>query len=62
MGYMDGSYNDTMREVEEECGILQSGVRFQQGKRQRTKESPGENGTRNCERKPKGTKRPYTDE
>ena len=28
-GYMNGSYAKTMREVEEECGLLRSGVRFQ---------------------------------
>ena len=33
MGYMDESYNETLREVEEECGLLRSGVRFQQEKR-----------------------------
>ena len=32
-GYMDGSYDDTVREAEEGSGILRSGVRFQQEKR-----------------------------
>ena len=33
VGYMYGIYKKTAREVEEECGILRSGVRFRQEKR-----------------------------
>ena len=36
---MDGSYDETVREVEEECGILRSRVRFQPEKKQRIEES-----------------------
>ena len=59
---MDGSYDETMREVDEECGLRQSGVSFQQEKRQRNKESFGATETRNYERISQGTKRPYNDE
>ena len=59
---MDGSYDETMREVEEECVLMQSGVRFWQEKKQRIEESLGLIGTRNYERISQGTKRPYNDE
>ena len=53
---MDGSYDETVREAEEECGLLQSGVRFWQEKRQRTEESPAATKIRNYERRSQGTK------
>ena len=59
---MDGSYDETVREVVKECGLLRSGVRFRQEKRQRTEESPAATGTRNYERRSQGTKQPYNDE
>ena len=55
-GYMDGIYDETMREVEEECGLLQSGVRFQKEKRKRTEENPIVTGTRSYERISQGNK------
>ena len=62
MGYMDGSYDETVREFEEECGLLGSRVRFRQEKRWRTKESPGATRARNYEKGPQGTKQPYNNE
>ena len=56
---MDGSYDEFVREVEEECDLLRSGVRFLQEKRQRIEESPSATVTRNCKRRLQGTKRPY---
>ena len=58
---MGGSYDETMREVVEECGHLQSGVRFQQEKRRRTEESPDVTGTENFEKGPQGPKQPYNE-
>ena len=58
---MDGSYAKTVREVEEECGLLRSGVRFRQEKRQQTEESPSATKIINYKIK-QGTKRPYKNE
>ena len=60
-GYMDGIYDETMREVEEEFGLLRSGVRFQQEKRKRNKKSPSGTEIRNYERRSPRTKRPSRD-
>ena len=62
MGYMDRRYSKTVREVEEECGILRSGVRLRQEKRKRTEESPGATEKRNHKRTTQGTMRPYNGE
>ena len=51
-----------MREVEEECGLVRSGVRFRQEKRLRNEERPGAPGIRRYERISQGTKRPYNEE
>ena len=37
---MGVSYNESMREAEEESGITRGGARFQKEKRQRTREGP----------------------
>ena len=58
---MDGSYDESVREVEEECGLLQGGVRFRQEKTQRTKESHVATETRSYETRSQGTKQPYSD-
>ena len=57
-GYMDAIYDEPMREVEEECGILRSGVRFRQENRYMTEESPDATGTRRYKRISQGSKWP----
>ena len=37
---MGASFNETMREAEEESGLMRGGARFQQEKRQRIGEGP----------------------
>ena len=37
---MVASYDDTVRKVEEESGIMRGGANFRQEKRQRTEEGP----------------------
>ena len=59
---MDVSYNETVREAEEGCGLLRSGLRFLQEKRQRTRESHVATKTRGYEIRSQGMKRPYNDE
>ena len=62
MGYMDGSYDETVREAEEGSGLLRSGLRFLQEKRQRTGESNVATETRGHEIRSKGMDKPYNDE
>ena len=50
------------RQVEEECDLLRSGVRFWPEKMQRTEESPAAIEIRSYERISLGTKKPYSDE
>ena len=59
---MGASFDKTVREAEEESGCTRGGARFQQEKRQRTGEGPVVIGTQDCEGRPHGTKRPYSDE
>ena len=59
---MGASFDDTMREAEEEIFCIRGGARFRQEKRQRTGEGPTAIETKNHEGKPHGTKRPYSDE
>ena len=58
---MGSSYGDTVREAEEESGLMRGGVRFRQEKRQRTGESPAVIEMQYCEGRPHGMKRPYID-
>ena len=44
MGYMDGSYNETMREAEEGSSLTRGGERFRKEKRQRTKQPNNDEG------------------
>ena len=53
---MDGSYDETVREVEEGSGLLRSGVRFRQEKKQRKRESVVVAKTRGYKRRSQGMK------
>ena len=59
---MDGSYDETVREAEEGSGLTRGVSRFLQEKRKRIGESPAATKTQDHERRPHGTKRPYSDE
>ena len=59
---MGASYDDTMRESQEESGIQRGGARFRQEKRKRIGEGPAAIEMQDREGIPHGTKRPYSDE
>ena len=59
---MGASFNETMREVEEESGITRGGARFRQDKMQSIGEGPVAIKIQYREGRPHGTKRTYDDE
>ena len=59
---MGASFDETLREAEEESGITRGGARFQQEKRQRKREGPAVIKMQDREGRPHETKRPYSDD
>ena len=59
---MGASFDEAMREAEEESGFTRGGARFRQEKRQRIGEGLAANETQNREGRPHRTKQIYSDE
>ena len=59
---MGASFDETLREVEEESGCTRGGARFRQEKRQRTREGPAAIETQNHKGQPHKMKQHYSDE
>ena len=59
---MGASYNETLREAEEESGLMRGGARFRQDKRQRIGEGPAVIETQYHEGIPHRKKRPYSED
>ena len=59
---MGASFDETMREAEEEISCTRGGARFRQEKRHRIGECPAAIGIQNREGQPHKTKRPYNNE
>ena len=59
---MGASFNETVRETEEESGLMRGRASIRQEKRHRIGEGPSAIKVQDCEGIPHGKKKPYSDD